>query len=693
MRTSPGQRHSRRTHFSSRNERAGVGLVRPSAIVISLIVILASLAPFISASQVTQGYRYGYSANVLALDASGIQMTARFADANGVLSVVDEPRCNTFDTGVFSIAVIEDLECYSLSRNSDRYVDLRISWKERVNIFAPIDWIAARVNASRNGVVTLRVELNATLGMLSTSVVSKPSWLADWRIGQNYSNEGWVPGSQPTQDPDEEFPAELPPSGVQPTIQPIEPVEQPDTPPGSGCNDAGVPQAISPLTVTPSNPDTSTTVTFSVTIHNAGCGVFAPTVLAIGGRNPNPPPDNISDPLQDREFRLGPGESRVITHTAVLTIPGRHEFFMAYLRVNGGWNEIPDSSGTLPQHIFVDVVEGTGVQEPPATEPPIEQEPSSTEPPTSVEPTTVVDQGPAQNVQVYSEVFDGSCVTGVSPYIQGLQVGEDTADPTGPKTIQFAIVNGGCEPYVPRTLRVVDLAPGDVMETLYGTSSLQIDPMSSMTVSFDISISQPGEHSIWVEAETAGADSAVEVLLDDQGDSGVLVFGIRHDGLVGFDDEPEETDDPIVSDGDGGSEFTAGCHYSWSWDPEFWVQSCGGTSGNLGSALSEPVEDGCTYYFDGSQFYQDFDYECWTANEPPSDGSTDIYSSERGEFVSGMSAGCTYNWSDWEGIWYESCSVGEYVLSNLVDPPLSEPVKDGCDYYFDGSQFYALSWC
>lgn len=108
------------------------------------------------------------------------------------------------------------------------------------------------------------------------------------------------------------------------------------------CNDVGIPYMTSRLAASPQNPTAATQVTLSVTLTNNGCGTFAPEVLAIGGRDPA---GNVTDPLQSRDFVLGPGESRTVTQPVVLTAPGTHEFFMAYLRVNGGWNRIPDTSG------------------------------------------------------------------------------------------------------------------------------------------------------------------------------------------------------------------------------------------------------------------------------------------------------------------------------------------------------------
>jgi murein DD-endopeptidase MepM/ murein hydrolase activator NlpD len=134
-------------------------------------------------------------------------------------------------------------------------------------------------------------------------------------------------------------------------------VQEPVSPPigsSTDCNDAGIPQITNGLTYSPANPDTATQVEFSFTITNtSGCGTFQPEVLAIGGRDPN---SEVSDPLQIRDFTLGPGESREISQTTVLDIPGTHEFFMVFLRAGGGWNEIPDTSG-VSQHIYINVTE------------------------------------------------------------------------------------------------------------------------------------------------------------------------------------------------------------------------------------------------------------------------------------------------------------------------------------------------
>ncbi len=166
---------------------------------------------------------------------------------------------------------------------------------------------------------------------------------------------------------DVDTPPELPAVGhEEPTEPPIES--------STACNDAGIPQITDGLSYSPENPDTATQVEFSFTITNNGCGTFLPEVLAIGGRDPN---GQITDPLQIRDFTLGPGESRTISQPAVLGIPGTHEFFMVFLRAGGGWNEIPDTSG-VSRHIHINVTEAAAGQEgqegqEEATSPPIQQ--------------------------------------------------------------------------------------------------------------------------------------------------------------------------------------------------------------------------------------------------------------------------------------------------------------------------------
>jgi hypothetical protein len=169
-----------------------------------------------------------------------------------------------------------------------------------------------------------------------------------------------------------ETPPEMPAVGYEP---PPPVVNAPN------CNDAGIPQIANGLTYSPANPDTATEVTFSFTITNVGCGTFRPEVLSIGGRNPN---GDITDPLQIREFVLGPGESRDITQTTVLNSPGTHEFFMAFLRAGGGWNRIPNPAGDSSS-IYINVAEAAVDQAPSPDE-------NTTAPPSSTEEAPAVDQ-------------------------------------------------------------------------------------------------------------------------------------------------------------------------------------------------------------------------------------------------------------------------------------------------------------
>jgi murein DD-endopeptidase MepM/ murein hydrolase activator NlpD len=126
---------------------------------------------------------------------------------------------------------------------------------------------------------------------------------------------------------------------------------QPTDPAPATCQDAVRPEQTSRLTASPANADTTTEVMLSVTITNAGCETFAPTVLAIGGRDPA---GNVTDPYQTREFVLEPGESRTLNVPVVLSAPGTHEFFMAHQ--SGGWHRIPDTSGDSSS-IYVTVTE------------------------------------------------------------------------------------------------------------------------------------------------------------------------------------------------------------------------------------------------------------------------------------------------------------------------------------------------
>src|SRR5690606_7427420 len=87
-----------------------------------------------------------------------------------------------------------------------------------------------------------------------------------------------------------------------------------------------------------------------------GCGTFAPTVMAVGGRDPA---GTVTDPYQSRDFVLGPGESRTLDVPVVLSSPGTHEFFMAHQ--SGGWHRIPDTSGDSSS-IYVTVTEDEAVR-------------------------------------------------------------------------------------------------------------------------------------------------------------------------------------------------------------------------------------------------------------------------------------------------------------------------------------------
>ena len=139
-------------------------------------------------------------------------------------------------------------------------------------------------------------------------------------------------------DPNVEFPITVEPDGPLPTLAP----EALPTIADSTCIDEGAPYITSGLSYWPENPDTATQVELSVTMSNNGCGPFQPAVLAIAGRAPG---GVVSDPLQDRNFALRPGESRTITVTTVLSTPGTHEFWMGFMQADGDWHEIPDTSG------------------------------------------------------------------------------------------------------------------------------------------------------------------------------------------------------------------------------------------------------------------------------------------------------------------------------------------------------------
>jgi hypothetical protein len=149
-------------------------------------------------------------------------------------------------------------------------------------------------------------------------------------------------------NPNVEFPITVEPDGALPTIAAA---PLPTIAGSTSCNDVGRPQQTGRLTASPQDPNTTTEVMLSVTITNAGCGTFAPTVLAIGGRDPG---GNVTDPYQSRDFVLAPGESRTLEVPVVLSGSGTHEFFMAHQ--SGGWHRIPDTSGDSSS-IYVTVTE------------------------------------------------------------------------------------------------------------------------------------------------------------------------------------------------------------------------------------------------------------------------------------------------------------------------------------------------
>lgn len=364
-------------------------------------------------------------------------------------------------------------------------------------------------------------------------------------LGQGLTFDGFrfweFPGTAVSQSPEEIAP--------EPTIA------------APSCDDAGIPQIADALTYSPENPDTATQVEFSVTITNIGCGTFRPEVLAIGGRDPV---SEVSDPLQDRDFTLGPGESREISQATVLSIPGSHEFFMVFKRVGGGWNEIPDTSG-VSQHIFIDVTEaGVGQVDSPG------------------------DEDPA------------TCNDNALPVLSNLEtLGDGDYDTTETIPISLQIDNSGCLDYGFADVQVVDYAPDGTTHVLH-SESFEFFPGASVAVGINAVLDQPGDHQISVEfddgsgwqvhGDGSGADGYLDIFVSDLSSEGTWDNG----GTIDL------------------SQFQVGCHYFWSDQGDWFANNCDipVSSGELGPALSEPAMDGCNYLFDGSYFYQNLSYGC-----------------------------------------------------------------------------------
>lgn len=251
----------------------------------------------------------------------------------------------------------------------------------------------------------------------------------------------------------------------------------------SACDDSGIPQITDALTYSPDNPDTTTPVDFSFTITNTGCGTFQPEVLAIGGRDPY---DEVSDPLQIRDFSLDPGESREISQTAVLSIPGTHEFFMAYLWSNGSWNEIPDITG-VSQHIYIDVSEaGTGQVPQPDN-----------------------DSGQSS-----------SCSEGALPVVTRFTA-DDGADSYAMNSASvnytIEIENRSCDSWDPGYIQVLDYATG------YGMYSAQqdvVEPGGVLVIENFNYFDAVGTHTLYIVADNGG------VLADESGSEANLVVDV-----------------------------------------------------------------------------------------------------------------------------------------------------------------------